>query len=242
MTRLINHPLIRNSQILYDFISIKEEKLFGNKKSIYNILLPPSKEEEIKTNNGQLNISISEDIEKYVENIEELSKNLESLFKKINTEYKILNTQKESIILKTKDIKIIWVELYNNAKKYYETEIKLRIYDSLYAFLEEWIKSEESQIKLTNIKIRENYRYIKNEYKSLLENKKILDKLKNQDYKSYRNLIDKKEKYFKSYDSEYWGLSKEDMKYKEYLIKDKKLAILKKLKKLMIIRKCMEAI
>ena len=65
MTRLINHPLIRNSQILYDFISIKEEKLFENKRSAYDNLISPLKAEEIKTNNGYLNISISKDKEKY---------------------------------------------------------------------------------------------------------------------------------------------------------------------------------
>ena len=246
MTRLINHPLIRNSQILYDFISIKKEKLFENKRSTYDNLLPPSKAEEIKTNNGLLNISISEGKEKYAENIEAFSKNFESLLKKINTEYKILNTQKESIILKMKDIIILWDELYKFGTKYYEPEVKLSTYDSLCAFLGDWIELEKNQIKLTNIKIRENFRYIKNEYKSLLGNKKIVDTLKYQYYKSYKNLIDKKEKYFHSYDIEYWGLSKEDMKNKEYLIKDKKLAMTKmfpeETKKLMIIRKCMEAI
>ena len=36
-----------------------------------------------------------------------------------------------------------------------------------------------------------------------------------------------KKKYFQNYDIEYWGLSKEDMENKEYLIKDKKLAMTK---------------
>ena len=206
MTRLINHPLIRNSQILYDFISIKEEKLFENKRSTYDKLLPPSKAEEIKTNNGHLNISISENKEKYAENIEAFSKNFESLLKKINTEYKILNTHKESIILKMEDIINLWDELYKKGTKYFEPEIKLRIYDSLNAFMEDLMELEKNQIKLTNIKIRENFRYIKNEYKSLLEYKKIVDTLKYQYYKSYENLIDKKKKYFQSYDIEYWGV------------------------------------
>ena len=125
------------------------------------------------------------------------------------------------------DIINLWDELYKKGTKYFEPEIKLRIYDSLLAFMGDYMELEKNQIKLTNIKIRENFRYIKNEYKSLLEYKKIVDTLKYQYYKSYENLIDKKKKYFQSYDIEYWGLSKEDMKNKEYLIKDLKLAMTK---------------
>ena len=100
MTKLINHPLLRNSQIFYDFISIKDEEIFfKTKDENSNKLSTPSKTkiEEIKTNNGYINVSITNEKQLYADNINELSKTLENLLGSIKTEYKaLINKKKEA--------------------------------------------------------------------------------------------------------------------------------------------------
>ena len=49
ISEILAHPLLRNSQIFYDFISIKDKNEFSNKKYIYNSLSIPTKIEEMKS-------------------------------------------------------------------------------------------------------------------------------------------------------------------------------------------------
>ena len=57
------HPLLGRSQIFYDFISLRNDKDFSIKKSAYSKLAPPTKVEEIKTLDGEINICINKEKE-----------------------------------------------------------------------------------------------------------------------------------------------------------------------------------
>ena len=85
----------------------------------------------------------------------------------------------------------------------------------------------ESQIKLINIKIREYFRYIRNEYKSIREYYDIYDNAKNQYLKSYIKLIDTKEYLFNNEDIENWGINKEDIIDRRILLKNKEYSFSK---------------
>ena len=63
ITEIAIHPLLRNSQIFYDFISMRDEKDFLRKKDEYNKINLPKKAEDIKTLTGEINISINYDKE-----------------------------------------------------------------------------------------------------------------------------------------------------------------------------------
>ena len=124
MIKLIKHPLLRNSQILYDFLYIEQEKIFAEKKIIYDKILPPSRTEEIKTNEGYLKIPINKEKKIYANNIEELSKTLETFLPNITKEYKMLCVLKKDVIIKMKDISSLWKELYKISQKYFLPEKK----------------------------------------------------------------------------------------------------------------------
>ena len=57
------HPLLGSSQIFYDFISLRNDKDFSIKKASYSKITPPTKVEEIKTLDGEVNICINKEKE-----------------------------------------------------------------------------------------------------------------------------------------------------------------------------------
>jgi hypothetical protein len=71
ITEIAIHPLLRNSQIFYDFISISKENEFNNKKNEYNKLKLPQKLYEHKTISGEGDTYITNDKEGYLNNIRE---------------------------------------------------------------------------------------------------------------------------------------------------------------------------
>ena len=229
LQEIINHPLLRNSQILYDFISIRDEKDFSLKKQAYSKISYPTKAEHIKTLDGEVNISINKEKELLAERIKKTSENNENIMKKISKEYKYLNQQIQSVISKIKDINILWDDLYKKSANSLEGEIILGVYDSLAKFMEDWAKMQESQINLINVKLREYFRYIKNEYHSIKDYCKAYEDKKNDYKKSNQKLKDTKEKLFSEKKVSNWGMDREDLDNKVLLFKEKELSMEKML-------------
>ena len=223
------HPLLRNCQIFYDFISIRDDKDFNLKKQAYSKIVAPTKVEEFKTLNGEINISINTEKELLAEKIKKISENNEELMKKISKEYKSLNQQIKNVISKIKDINILWDELYKKSNSSYEGEIILGVYDSLAKFMEDWAKMQETQIDLINVKLREYFRYIKNEYHSIKDFYKVYEDKKNDYKKSYQKLKETKERLFVDKKVNDWGMDKEDLDNKILLFKEKELSMEKML-------------
>ena len=229
LQEIVNHPLLRNSQILYDFISIRDEKDFSLKKQAYNKISYPTKADQIKTLNGEVNISINKEKESLAEKIKKTAENNEDIMKKISKEYKNLNQQIQAVITKIKDINILWDDLYKKSANSYEGEIILGVYDSLAKFMEDWAKMQESQINLINVKLREYFRYIKNEYRSVKDYCKLYEDKKNDYKKSNQKLKDTKEKLFAEKKVSNWGMDREDLDNKILLFKEKELSMEKML-------------
>ena len=229
LQEIANHPLLRNSQIFYDFISIRDDKDYNLKKQAYNKLSGPSKAEELKTLSGEIDISINKDKELLAEKIKNISENNADIIKKITKEYKLLNIKIEEVVSKIKDINILWDELYKKSLNNYDGEIVLGVYDSLAKFMEDWGKMQEAQINLINTKIREYFRYIKYEYNAIRDFCKEYEDKKNDYKKSYQKLMDTKEKLFSEKKVGDWGMDKEDLDNKVLLFKEKELSMEKML-------------
>ena len=225
------HPLLRNSQILCDFLSIKEEKEFNTKKDVYNILSTPTKMDEIKTINGEMNVGINGEKDTIAEKIKEICENNEDLMKKLSKEYKALNGKIEEVIAKKRNIANIWDQSYKKSNKNYEGETISGIYDVMAKFMEDWAKSEENHIDYINKKIREYFRYIKYEYKCIREYFSQYESIKIPFIKSHIKLIDAKEKLFEQQNIDDWGIDKIEMncEYKQMLLSNKDFAMSKML-------------
>ena len=223
------HPLLRNSQIFYDFITMREEKDFIRKKDDYNKINLPKNAEDIKTITGEINISVNYDKEQYAEKIKSISDINEDMMKRMIKEYKYLNIQLQNVIAKIKKINTIWDEFYKNSNKNLEGEIILGVYYSFHKFMENWTKLYEDQINLINEKIREYYRYIRNEYHSIKDYYTIYSAAKNSYKKLNLKLTETKERLFEEKKIDDWGLDKEDLENKILLFRNKELSMEKML-------------
>ena len=226
---ILAHPLLRNSQIFYDFISIKNKNEFNNKKNIYNALSFPTKIEEMKSLSGEINVEINSEKSALAENIKTISKSNDELLKKLSKEYKELNYKIFEFVSKIKNVAKIWNELYKVGNQNLEGDMILGIYDVMGKLMEDWAKMEEKQIELINKKIREYFRYIRKEYKCIKEYYYKYEEAKNTFIKDKIKLIDTKEYFFENEDFKNWGLNQEDLDDKMLLLKNKDYAMSKML-------------
>jgi len=82
MNGVLNHPLIRNSDVFYSFISTENEAEFEKKKKIYSKLMSPNNLKDIKTLSGELNVTVNKEKEIYYANIKDnMDLNIELLQK-----------------------------------------------------------------------------------------------------------------------------------------------------------------
>ena len=223
------HPLLGRSQIFYDFISLRDDKDFSLKKSSYSKITLPTKVEEIKTLDGEVNICINKEKEFVASKIKNIAETNIDLMKKITKEYKILNLHIQGVISKMKDISSIWVQLYNKSNKNFEGEIISGTYDALNRFMEDWSKLLQSQKDQINYKLREYFRYIRNEYQAIKEYYNLYEETKNNYRKSFQKLNEKKERLFNEQKIDDWGLDREDLENKVLLFKEKELSMAKML-------------
>ena len=229
MTEISVHPLLKHSQIFYEFITIKEDKDFIKKKDEYSKINFPKKAEDIKTLSGELNITINYDKEQYAEKIKQIAETNEDMMKRLIKEYKYLNNQLQNVVLKIQKINKIWEEFYQKSYKNYEGEIIQGVYQSFSNFMNDWTKLYQSQINLINVKIREYFRYMKNEYHTIKDFYILYDNAKNTYKKSNHKLMETKERLFEEKKIDEWGLDKEDLENKILLFRDKDLSMEKML-------------
>ena len=95
--------------------------------------------------------------------------------------------------------------------------------------MENWTKLYEDQINLINEKIREYYRYIRNEYHSIKDYYTIYSAAKNSYKKLNLKLTETKERLFEEKKIDDWGLDKEDLENKILLFRNKELSMEKML-------------
>ena len=92
---LLKDPLIKNSNILYDFLTIETDEELEKRKKIYNRMKTPVELKDIKTVDGRIKISVSankETNEPEKENVEKPKKKKKKVKKKVKEENKIDET------------------------------------------------------------------------------------------------------------------------------------------------------
>ena len=226
---LLIHPLIKNSQILYDFLSIEKETEFHKKKQKYGKVTAPTQVKEIKTLEGDIKISVTKQKEMYLQNIEDNCNINEELLQNITKSYKSLLLLMNQTSEKMKEISNLWKTVYEKSIKYYDAQNTSQTYNILSKVMENWAEAEKQQIDILNINVREYFRYIKNEYHSMTELGQIVESNKAIYKKAFDKLYFNKENLFKQQDLLQWGLSKKDLENKLILLKNKELAFSKML-------------
>ena len=229
MEGILIHPLIKNNNILYDFLSIEKEEDFKKKKHGYGKITSPTQVKEFKTLDGLIKMTITKEKEMYFKNIKDNATINEELLQKITKSYKALMLLMQQSSEKMKEISDLWKIIYEKSIKYGDCYNTSQSYHIMSKLMEDWSESQKQQLNIINIKIREYFRYIKNEYHSISELASKVDANKNLFYKSFEKLINNKESLFKQQDLTLWGLSQQDMDNKLMLLKNKEYAFSKML-------------
>ena len=228
---LLIHPLIKNSQILFDFLSVENEAEFHKKKKKYGKITSPTHVGEIKTVEGDIKVSVSKEKEIYLKNIEDNCDINEDLFEKITKAYKALLLSMSQVKDKMKEISVLWSQVYEKSVKYKDFYNTSQTYNNLSKVMTAWANTEGEQIDILNIYVREYFRYIKNEYHSMHEMSDVIEVRKGIYKKALDKLDSTKENLYKGQDLMQWGLSQADLENKMVLLKNKEFAFSKMLPK-----------
>ena len=224
------HPLLKNNQIFYDFLTVKDEDDFNYKKNEYNKIKSPQYINDYKTQSGEVDISLSIEKENTLDKIKESCLSYQINLSNIMKAYKELISSINNINEQMKNISNMWSEMRKISELYNEKQNTIDAYYSLSNLMNSWCEIEKRQALILNVQLREFYRYIKNEYHSLEELVYKVENTKYNFYKENNNLMNKKNSLFEDGDTSYWELEeKNDVMNNLELLKNKELAFSKML-------------
>jgi hypothetical protein len=225
------NPIIKCSQIFFDFISIEKETDFQKKKKEYEKMKPPTYVEDFQTLFGKANIEINNKKVIYYENIKDNISINENLLIKLNENFKMLKTLIENLTLKIDEIAQNWDDLCQNSTKYFDGDDIIKSYEHMNKLFSNWSESLKRHNNIIFIDIREYFKYTKNHFKSMKDLVNCVENYKNTYTKNERYLINKKEDLFKKGDINKWDLNIQDKNKVNDLVKDKNLIMPKILPK-----------
>ena len=205
MNGIAIHPILRNSYIFYDFISIKDAENFKQKKSMYEQPFLPKRINDFNTANGQIKVNLNNENEIYFQNILDNVEMNETLMTEIIHEYKNLFEIIKKLNEKIIEIGYLWKKFENKSKKFYEGGNISNSYKIMKDYMKDWAEMNKRQIFEISENIIENFRYMKNEYIN---------------FRPFSERVnEKKEMFFKEFDDFY--LKHYDNKKKNWSIPEK---------------------
>ena len=190
------HPIIRNSKIFYDFLSIQDAKQFSKVKNNYGKLPRPLSIKQLKTVNGKIKVSFFQENEEYYNKIKSKLNNQEEIYDRLLYHYKLLLININQTNIKMKEIANIWKELYNQKNTYFESDCTAGVYNSYVKMMNEWGNLQTENSKLIISSIKKFFRFIKEEFNCFKDLALNLESYKNNYYKKYQKLLNSKENFF----------------------------------------------
>ena len=221
------NPMIKCSQLFYDFISIEDEADFNKKKKEYEKKKPPQNINENQSFSGRANVDVKKEKEIFFENIKDNIAYNEILFTKLNENFKLLKVQIENITLKIDEIAQIWNEIHKTSKKYFDGDDISQTYDNMSKLFTNWSEALKRHSNVIHIDIREYFKYVKNNFRSMKDLVSIVESNKNTYNKNERYLINKKEDLFRKGDTNKWELDLDERDKANALLQDKNAALKK---------------
>ena len=207
MNGIAIHPILRNSFIFYDFIAIKDNDEFKQKKIMYEQPFNPKRINDFNTENGRIKVNLSNENEIYFQNILDNIDMNENLMTEIIHGYKNLFEIIKQLNEKIIEIGYLWKKFEGKSKKFYENNNIHTSYKIMKDFMKDWAEMNKRQIKEISEIFIENLRYMKNEYIN---------------FKPFAERVnEKKELFFKEFDDFYNKNLNFDNKKKSWSIPEK---------------------
>jgi len=207
---LAKDPLIKSSQIFYDFLSIDNEEEYNKRKKIYNKMRTPNDFKEIKSIDGKTKIKISEKNENNIENIRDLAAFNETALKKFNQNFKELRLDMNTIINRIFSFSPLFDKLIKISTNYLEDNAIIESYKQMQNLFNFWgdILKKQNSFFLTDVK--EYLKFLSGNYHYLRDLVQEVENQKTTYYKLSRNLMSKKMDLFRKGDTSSWQLDAND--------------------------------
>ena len=195
-------PIIKNSQILYDFLSIENYDQFVKKKKEYECITPCNDIQEFKSLTGEIDINFDDQKENKVKTIRDFCYYNSKLLDKLTSNLQMFFQEMNNVIRRANDIANIWGNLYKNSETYNDDAISKEIYFQMNNFFFNLAKIFKKQNEFINIDIKESFTFMYNNYGSINELMKRIDSKKKVYSKEEKQLITLKEELFKTRNTE----------------------------------------
>ena len=230
---IIIDPILKNTQIIYDFLSMEKDDEFQKmKKAVDKLKQPVFNISKAVTTDGNANIEINEEKEKYFNDIKESTNQKENILKKINATIKVLKDDLINASDKLMDISKNFNLIKENSIQYKEKEEVIKSYSEMSSMFANFASYLIKQKDVIFINLKEYFKFIKNNYRSMKDFVHKTENLKTTFYKSFKSLKTKKEDLFRRQEVTKWDLDPKDTSIdKNTIATNKNLALEKMLYK-----------
>ena len=224
MNYLASDPIIKNSQIFFDFLYIGAETDFNSKKKVYEKVKSLSDVNEFRNENSKVEIMINSEKENYVENIKDNITNNINILKKINTSFKLLYDEVNAVTTRLDEIASLWAQMYKSSQKYFDHNTSCECDKQLSNLFVNWSKILKQQNNVVNVDIREHFKFMRKNFGAMKDLTNSLETPKSNYNKASKNLMYKKDDLFKRNDTAKWELDPHDKIEMSKILNNKKAA------------------
>lgn len=225
LDHLINIPVIKASNILYDFLTIREESDFNKKKADYEASEGVHKLHDTNNLEGILYSKFNKDLSKQHKILRDYVNINELLFAKLTEQYDVLKTDFEKISNTLQAISEIYKQLFETSEEFFDPFSMANTYSTMKDLNLQWSESYKKQSTVNEEDFKEFFDYYRCELDALKEHITVYQDSKDDYLRYYNSLKNKKEKLFKLKNSQRWEMSDEDLKnFDKSILNDKNLA------------------
>ena len=207
---LLKDPLIRNSNILFDFLSLETEEEFHKAKKLYDKMKTPSDLKDFKTPLGKVKIILNNEKEKYVDHIRDNVALNDSLLKKLDENFKALKEEMNTVFCRIVSFCPLFDKLIKISTKYCDNKTTIESYKQIKKLLEAWANNIRKQNAFFFIDVKEYFKFLGGNYRHLKELVQVVENHKTNYYKNAKSLIAKKLDLFKKQEAANWQLDVAD--------------------------------
>ena len=191
-------PIIKNSQILYDFLSIENYDDFIKKKKDYEVITPCNDIQDFKSITGEIDVGFDDEKEKRFKTIKEFCSINSRLLDRLNSNLNSLYQEMNTVIRRVNEISLIWGDLYKTSEKYNDDDISKEIYIQMNKFFGNLTDNYRKQNDFMSVDIKESFIFMQHNYVSINELIKRIESKQKVYFKEEKVLIGLKEDLFKT--------------------------------------------
>ena len=207
---LLKDPIIKNSNILYEFLSIESEEELSKIKVNYNKYKTPSEIKNVKSVNGKIRVNVSHNKEQYVEYIGEIASFNETVLKKLEQNFFYLRNDMNVAINRLMSFSPLFDKLIKISSKYYDDNTTIESYKQIKSLFESWSNTLQKQNSFFFIDLKEYFKFLEGNYNHIKELVQVVESHKTNYNKISKSLIAKKIELFKKQETSNWQLDAAD--------------------------------